>query len=508
MRQIYKYIALCIFTGIALAASFPKTNFIFLTWVAFVPLICVIFRSSAVSSFFYAFLAGVVFNAQANYWLVDTIYLFSEDYAISIIFYTAFCAYFAAYWGLWGLFCAIIKKYCSKPWLFIILSACLWIIIEYIRTYILGQWPWLIISYSQYLFTYIVQISEFTGIYGISFVIILINGLLYFGIADKKKSYIASAVFIFCAVLIFGIIRYHLFQDFGEKEHTAAVVQSNIEQYKKLDNSYKLETSKILDDFAIELSKIGADLNVWSESEIINLIPADDVSYVFADKITKTAGGFNIIGAPYLDGLGNLFNAVFYFDGAGGYRDMHFKNHLIPFGEYMPIPRWVADFFDIADKNDDSIEGSDTNVFSDGELSVGALICSENLFPDIVSRFVLSGAKVLTNHTNDAWFLDSSAPYKHFSANVFRAVESRKAVIIAANTGVSAIIDASGKINVSSKVYERTLITGTFFQNNYKSFYVLYGDVFIKICIVFVALFMAVTFFKRYKSKNGAKANL
>ncbi|MDR1196532.1 MAG: apolipoprotein N-acyltransferase [Endomicrobium sp.] len=503
------YILCCILTGLSAAFAFPKINLVFLMWFAFIPLIHVVYKSSTLLSFIYAFFAGFVFNAQADFWLIDTVDLFADDYVVAVIFYTMFCSYFALYWALWGAVSSALKKYCSKTWLFVVLSACLWIVIEYIRTYILGEWPWLIVGYSQYLFVYLIQIAEFTGIYGISFLIMLINGLLYFAIADKKKSYAIAALVLLSAVTAFGVSRYYSFQNFGDKkEYTAAVVQSNIEQYKKLDNSHKAETAAVLESFASELSEIGADINVWSESEIINFIPADIESYVFADRIAKTAGAFNILGAPYLDGNGRLFNAIFHFDGNGGYVAMHTKNHLVPFGEYLPVPKWLAKFLEVTDKDDDLLEGNDTNIFTSGELVAAPLICSENFFPDIVRRFVLSGAKVLTNHTNDAWFLDSSAPYKHFAANIFRAVESRKAVIVAANTGVSAIIDASGKIAVSTRVYERTLITGTFRQNDYKTFYILYGDVFMKICIIFIVVFAAVIFYKRYKAKNGAKTNL
>lgn len=434
--------------------------------------------------------------------------MYADSYLIAVVFYIFFCLYFAFYWAVWGFVCSIIKKYFSKPWLFIVLSACAWVVLEYIRTYALTGWPWLCISYSQYLFTYIIQIAEFTGIYGVSFAIILVNGFLYFGIFEKKKSYLLAAAAVFAVLFIGGIYRHNTFIDFGGKEYTAVAVQSNIEQYKKLTNYHKKEINAKLEEFAAEMAEIKADLNVWSESEIINVIPEDEESYLFADMLAKKAGKFNIIGAPHIDEDGNLFNCVFYFDGSGGYIAMHAKNHLVPFGEYIPISESFAQLLGITEKADDLIKGTDTNVFTNGELYVGPLICSENFFPDIVSRFVMSGAKVLTNHTNDAWYFDTSAPYKHFCANVFRAVESRKAIITSANTGVSAIIDPTGKINHETRVCERTLFAGTFRQNDYKTFYVLHGDIFAVACVIVVMFFVVVIFVKRYKLKNGNKTNL
>ncbi|MCL2145379.1 MAG: apolipoprotein N-acyltransferase [Endomicrobia bacterium] len=498
-KPIHKNILLSALTGLSAALAFPKTNLFFLMWIALIPLFHVISHSSVRQSFFYSFLAGLAANMLGVFFVLDSVRLLTGSYGIVFFFYAALFLYFSLYWCLWGGILSFIKRYCAKPWLFVFMSACVWVVLEYVKTYALTGWPWTLLGYSQYLFTYMIQIAEFTGVYGVSFIIVIINGLLYFAVSERKKSYLFAAAALFAAVFIFGVFRFYAFQNAGGKEYTAAAVQSNIEQYKKLDNSYKTETNSKLEEAAEILSEIGAELNVWSESEIINLIPVDIESYVFADKLAKTAGGFNIIGAPYLDGDGKLFGAVFYFDGKGGYVSMHTKNHLIPFGEYLPLG--LSKYINIGADNIDlnKAKGYDAVVFTDGDIAAGSLICTENFFPAIVRRLVFAGAKVLTGNSNDAWFYDSSGPYKHFSANIFRCIESRKAMIVAANTGVSAIIDASGKIAVSTRVYERIIINGTFTQNDYLTFYMLYGDVFVKLCIVFAIVFVLAVFLKRRK---------
>jgi len=509
MKQTHKNIFLAALTGLLAALAFPTTNLFFLMWIAFIPLFFVISKSKPAISILYAFIAGYVFNLQANFWLIDTVYLFAGNYWIAVIFYMCFCAYFAFYWAAWGWLFSTAAKYFSNTWIFVIIAACLWVLLEYVRANILTGWPWLIAGFSQYTFTLIIQIAEFTGVYGVSFFIMLVNGLLYFGIAKKKKIYFVVAAAIFVSIFVFGAFRYAKFRNFGEKrEFSVAIMQSNVEQYKKLTNLYRGEMLSGLDEFAEKLHGINADLNVWSESEIINLIPADLDSYIFADKIAKKAGKFNIIGAPYLGGDGLLYNAVFYFDGKGGYVSLHKKNHLVPFGEYMPFGEEYSRLLGIPNINDDITKSTDTTVFTDGELFVGCLICSENFFPDIVRRFVFSGAKVLTNNSNDAWYMNSSAPYKHFFANVFRAVESRKVVLVAANTGVSAIVEPTGAISVATKVYERAIITGTFRQNDFITFYMRFGDVFMKLCFLFVLVSTAVIVYKRRVSGNVNKKNL
>lgn len=502
------FTALSVLTGLFTAFSFPKMNLFFLMWAALVPLFYVICRSSVKQSFFYAFLAGLAAHMHGVFFVLDSIFLLTDSYITALFFYIVLCLYFSLYWGVWGALVSFIKRLNAKPLVFVFISASLWVLLEYTRTYVLTGWPWTLLGYSQYLFTYIIQIAEFTGVYGVSFLIVLINGLLYFCACGKRKSHFIAAVSVFSAVFIFGMFRYNAFKEFGEKEYTVAAVQSNTEQYKKLDNSYREETFSKLEESAEKLSEIGADLNVWSESEIINFIPLDLEAYIFADKLAKTAGGFNIIGAPYLDGNGKLFGAVFHFDGKGGYVSMHTKNHLIPFGEYLPLG--LSKYLDIGADNVDlsKAKGYDAVVFNDGEIYAGSLICTENFFPALVRKFVLGGAKVLTSNSNDAWFFDSSGPYKHFSANVFRAVESRKAVIAAANTGVSAIIDAAGKITVSTRVYERAVISGTFRQNGYLTFYMRFGDVFTAGCMVCILLFAAAFLFRKLYVKNRIRTKI
>jgi apolipoprotein N-acyltransferase len=503
-----KNILLAVLTGLLAAFAFPKISLFFLMWVAFVPLFYAAFKANKTQAAFFAFIAGYVFNAQANFFLVKMIYSFAEVYWVAVLFYLCFCAYFAIYWGIWGGICAVLRKYFENDAVFIVLVSCVWVILEYIRANILTGWPWLIVGYSQYEFPQIIQTAQYCGVYGVSFAIILVNGLLYFGSFGKKKSYAASAAVLFSVLLIFGIYQYDKFKNFGEEEHSVAVVQSNVEQYKKLDNGYRNEMFLRLEKEAQEISKIKPDLTLWSESEIVNMIPVDIESYELANNMAKTAGGFNIIGAPYLTGDGRLYNNLFYFNGGGSYRAMHSKNHLVPFGEYIPLRSFLAKHVSFVDQIDDLLKGTDTNVFTDKKLYIGALICSENFYPSIMRRFILNGAKVLTNHSNDAWYLNTSGAHKHFCASVFRAVESRKYVLTAANTGVSAIIEPSGKISSRTKVYEKKLLVGKFRQNDYKTFYVLRGDVFIKLCIFFLAVCFCAALYKRRRSNNENKTKI
>lgn len=494
IKQNYKNIALCLATGLLAVAAFPKINLFFLIWIAFVLLIKVILRTSPKYSFLYGLLSGFVFNAAGLYWLIPMLQFNTGSYLQAFFAACALWGYLALYWGIWSSLVGMAKKYFLSPWVLTLFSGCVWVLLEYIRTYFLTGFPWMLIGYSQYKFTEIIQIAEFTGVYGISFLIIICNMLFYYWIIDKKGNfYLYTALALVLSVSVFGTYRLDKFKFFGEEVFKTAVVQPNIDQYKKWNQDYKDEILFTLEQYAFEIAEIGTDLVVWPETALPDFIPVDKQSFRTAKRITKTAGGLNIVGSPYYDGTGRMFNAVFAFkDDGEGYISLHKKNHLVPFGEFVPFRKYLGKFFGVLNEMGDFVRGKDTRVFTDGKIYAGSTICSENFYPDIARRFALSGAKVLTNHTNDAWFFDTAAPYQHFIMNVLRAVENRKAVIVSANSGVSGIIEASGRIVVSTKVSDDALLNGEFLQNDYKTFYTSNGDVFIRICAILL-VFLLVT---------------
>jgi apolipoprotein N-acyltransferase len=124
-------------------------------------------------------------------------------------------------------------------------------------------------------------------------------------------------------------------------------------------------------------------------------------------------------------------------------------------------------------------------VFMDHH-KLGVLICYEGIFPEISRSYKNAGADLLVNITNDAWFGRTSAPYQHLSMTTFRAVENRIYIVRAANTGISAVIDPTGKITNRTKIFERTSLRETVKYMNDKTFYMLYGDIVVYICMVLI----------------------
>jgi apolipoprotein N-acyltransferase len=503
--RMYKFLkaGLCaVLSAVFLAASFPKIDLFFLAWIAFIGLIFVIEKSSAKSSFFYGLVCGFCFYAITIEWLFGMLKFNTGSSLQAIISCIILWTYLALYFAVWAYL--VNKLYRRFPKIQLaVLAACLWVLLEFIRTYLFTGFPWILLGYSQYKFLPLIQIVEFTGVYGVSFLIIFVNFLIYFFFTDSfKKGYLLVLLALIFAVSIFGLFRMNKFNKIEGESFNVAIAQPSVDQYKKWDRKYRREILDDLQTFADEISQNKVDLVLWPETAMPNILTYGH-GLGFMEQIMSRAGGFNIFGSLYEDENGDLYNTLIGFDDDKELF-MHKKNHLVPFGEYVPFRKFLSRFFGVLNTLGDINKGNQMDVFFDEGLAIGPLICSENFFPNFSRRLVNSGALVLTNHTNDAWFFDTAAPYQHFIMNVFRAVENRRMVLISANSGISGKVDAVGKILYKTVPFEKDLFFTRGLQIKYKTFYTKFGDVFVLVCLVlFIILLSSRAFLLRGNQANG-----
>ncbi len=164
------------------------------------------------------------------------------------------------------------------------------------------------------------------------------------------------------------------------------------------------------------------------------------------------------------------------------------KAHLVPYGEYVPLKKWLSFLGKIVAQVGDFKPGQKGNAIPWKSEKLGIQICYEIIFPDLSRAMVKNGATLLINMTNDAWFGKTSGPYQHFSMTVFRAVENRRALARSANTGISGFIDPAGRILASTPLLEEAVVTRSLPLLNLKSIYTRFGDVFAWACLT-VTLF-------------------
>jgi apolipoprotein N-acyltransferase len=283
-----------------------------------------------------------------------------------------------------------------------------------------------------------------------------------------------------------------------------AVVQPNIDQALKWDQDFRDETLRRYDRLT-ESFGYGADLVVWPEAATPFIYEREPAYQLQLGSMANRAAAPLLFGSPAVrfdtDHKPFLLNSAYLLSPDGQLLGRYDKQHLVPFGEYIPLKSSLLFFLEkMVEGIGDFQAGPGPTILSfqlkESEGAAGArrvkfgvVICYEVIFPDLVRRMSTAGAEFLVTITNDAWFGDSSAPYQHFAMVVFRSVENHLAFARAANTGVSGFIDPFGRIMAASPIFTQTAMQGEVLIRQTKTFYSRHGDVFAYGCMLISLLF-------------------
>jgi len=432
------------------------------------------------------------------YWVFNALYYNSSAGLLTSLLFTIIvigCG-IGLYFAVFAYGAGRFLKTETPPALQAVAIACLWTVMEYCRAHFFTGIPWALLGHSQYPWLSMIQISDITGVYGISWLIVLTNISLFLVItnsADRKNAMtvLLIPVILISASLIYGNIRVSYFNspDVGahitnkSNEKSIAVVQISVSQKEKWDADKWQNILSTLLQLSENALKKGAGLVVWPETTVPfyleQQIP-DSIIHLFKKyHATLLTGGPRYTGTPedY-----TFYNSVYQIED-GNIVNIYNKIKLLPFGEYFPLG-----FIDVLKLRYAAPRqytcGLEPLIFSDPVGKFGALICFEVLFPKLTRDLVSRGADFIVNLSNDAWFGRTSEHYQHFSMAVFRAVECRRPLIRSSNTGISGFIDATGKIcNEIQPFKQGYRIYHPTFTREY-TFYCNYGDVFAKLCIL------------------------
>lgn len=496
---------LSIISGILLALSFPKPEISLFAWFGFVFLFAAIEKtSSGREAFLLSYICGLVFFSIVTYWLVY----------VSFIGAFVLVTYLALYFGIFGAGVKWLSNNFDSVVLKILLMACLWTGLEFARAHLFSGFGWALLGYSQYENIKLIQIADITGAYGISFLLIFSNGVIFYTKEIKKALFDGQKKFveknkiiqeILAVSLIWAALFYSL--DYGEKRIKefrrqkesilkVSVVQGNIAQEFKWD---KVLIDLILSKYE-KLTQMAAfdkpDVIIWPETSLPGYLNEEKLK----DRISKlaaSAGAPLLIGAPrFAEEEDIYFNSAAYFGKTGSLIGTYDKMHLVPFGEYLPFKDLLsplAFIYPIADFS----AGKDYHLFKTKDVAFGVLICFEDVFPEVTRKFVKEGADFMVNITNDAWFKNSPAAYQHNQALVFRAVENKIGIARAGNTGPSLFIEPVGVMQSrlqgqhKRELFIDGFLTADVFGGLKPTFYTKFGDIFAYICAAFFAVIWA-----------------
>jgi apolipoprotein N-acyltransferase len=274
-------------------------------------------------------------------------------------------------------------------------------------------------------------------------------------------------------------------------------VQGNIDQALKWDPAMQAATIERYRRLSLEATKDGPALIVWPETAVPFFLRYEPELRGRVLDIAAETGSYLLVGSPdaepaaAVDGGTRYRNSAFLISPQRELLSRYDKIHMVPFGEYVPLKSILFFVNKLAYGIGNFEGGQDYTVLDIPGGRFSATICYEVIFPDQVRRYVKDGAEFLVNITNDAWFGRSAAPIQHLAMAVLRAVENRRYLVRAANTGISAIVDPSGRIVRASDIFVPAVMTDRIRAERTHTFYTRYGDLFAWICIIFaVAVFI------------------
>jgi apolipoprotein N-acyltransferase len=217
-----------------------------------------------------------------------------------------------------------------------------------------------------------------------------------------------------------------------------------------------------------------------------------------------------VVGSPAYEvegGRVRYLNSAFHIDQLGTITGRSDKVHLVPFGEYVPLAGLLPFVSKVVQGIGDFSPGKGTYPLASGKGALGVLICFEGIFPEVSRGYVNRGAGLLVNITNDAWFGRSSAPYQHLSMTVFRAVENRVPLVRAANTGISALIDAKGHVRGMTTLFSETHLGGEIRLGSGGTFYCKAGDIFAQLCLLTGGTLAAIVYRRRRTGREDSECS-
>jgi apolipoprotein N-acyltransferase len=549
-------------TGLLSAGCFAPFNYDWLCWIALTPLLAAIWFSDGESRRRWArdlslgYVAGLAF-----FWVV-----FSWLHTVTVPGWILVGLYMAFYFAFWSWFCGLLRpglrtvrekpvegldavsrrlneKYLAEhgplpeiapptaselpldsparrsPWLSSVnnlrlafLLAAGWVAHEFFRSIVFSGWSWNTIGSALHAKLVVIQIAEFTGVAGLSFMVVFTNVIL---LATVRRFILETQVkpmrphfdLTLTMAGIVGVMGFGI-HSLNVRPETrplnVALVQPNIPRDEKFTVEFATKTFDLFTRLSRPVLDASArpDLLVWPESSMPGPVLGDELSHKFVMDFSASAKTDLLLGTIDLDET-HFYNAAMLVADPGARWQVYRKVHLVPFGEYVPgrhtiplLARIVGDQVPA-----DFAFGNEYTIFklTNDKAKVAPLICFEDTIGDLTRQFVLAGANLLVNVTNDGWFLRSAGSRQHLANAVFRCVETRLPMVRAANTGVTCFINQFGAVtqilvDENGSPFTEGTLTGqvAIVANPEQTFYVQHGEVLAHACLAVTILALAV----------------
>ena len=524
MRQIHYSAWLLVgLSSLLQVLIFPLPGLYVLSWVAFAPLIAALLRARPAGAlevdgavhlqaatpgqaFLLGYTSGILWYAGTCYWIYDTMH---EHGGLSVgaaaLALFLFCLYLGLYHGLFGLLVGLAAGPGRDNRRALIAVPFLWVAVELARTRVTG-FPWDLLGTAQVDNISLSRITMWTGVYGISFEIMLVNVAVAaaFLVPRKKRNTLLLAAVVAAAVLQAGRL---VDAPALAGDRAALLVQENIpvdenwtrEAFERTlreltDLSEKVEASSSSESNATESAHGKADLIVWPESpapfftnDPLFRGPVSEMARTTRSWVVTGAIGSKPLFSQPRSASPEVFNSAALVSPTGEWTARYDKVHLVPFGEYLPFPKLFAFAGGLTKEVGEFKAGTSRASLDAGSMPLGVFICYESVFPDEVRQFANNGAQVFVNISNDGWYGDSGAYAQHLNQTRMRAIENNRWILSATDTGVTASIDPYGRTVTRLPRKERGALVAPYALTSVTTFYTRHGDWFAWLCAIISA---------------------
>ena len=394
----------------------------------------------------------------------STVYTAVSLHWISLVTFPGFIGLFILFGIYFSLLFWIISRiWTTFPRLKYLTFISFWISFEYLQNFGEFRFPWFNIGYSITDYLKLIQLADIGGIYLLSVLVIIINIFIF----RLRRKFILNVILLFLVFFIWNSYGANRLKkiEIEETSVNVAIVQVSIPQEKKWQQTYLDTTLSLYETYTKIAAESGSDLVIWPEGAmpIYLLKSTKHRSFVRGLAIENQVDIFT--GFPHYERAPvthkNKFlhyNSCTKLDKDGHISPVYKKNVLVPFGERIPFLKIFPFLWNVHLGQANWEYGTEQKFYKIGKYNYSPLICFEIAFPGLTTKMAQQDVDFIVNITNDAWFKRSAGTYQHAMMTKIRAVETRKQIYRAANTGYSLVVSPLGEIINETKLYEKVVI--------------------------------------------------
>lgn len=501
-------------TALLLAAAMPgRLGWWPLLFVALVPLLALAARERPGRSALAGLLAGFVYHLCLLYWIVFVLGRYGGlPPWLSVPALMLLALYMACYPAVFaGLLSLLAGRSGTLSPAMLLLAPSLWVGLDWLRSVLFTGFPWMDLGYGLYSVPVLLQAADLGGHHFLTFCLVLSNILILYvlqawrgGLARRVLLPLAAAVVFLVLVGGYSLVRVQQVESALAAAPRAkiSVVQGNIAQDLKWTPAQKGATVAVYCQLSAQaIATSQPALLVWPETAL-PFFPGNDPLFTQVTEFAREQGVWLLTGAPNFSLASgpnggapqevDYANSVLLISPEGQAAARYDKQHLVPFGEYVPLKELLSFLRPLVESVGNFKPGTRGEPLAAGSMRLGLLICYESIFPELARETVAAGANLLVNLTNDAWYGRSSAPHHSFAMAVLRSVETRRTLVRAANTGISGFITPLGQVVSQGPLFEPLALTEDVTLFAEETVFVRFGHFFAPACLLLATFLLAV----------------